>query len=68
MQAINIRLYRHDREADWSVEIDGKLHQHVSEETVDGLVEYAVIAAEQRLLEHEGLDRHQQKTSLRFLA
>jgi hypothetical protein len=35
MQTINIKLWRHADEKDWSAEIDGKLHRHISSKTVD---------------------------------
>jgi hypothetical protein len=50
MQEIEIKLWRHDEEEDWSIEVNGKLYQHVSATTVDELVEYALVAAEQALL------------------
>ena len=53
MEAINIALSRNFREKDWSVEIDGKRHEHVSTDTLDDLVDYALIAAQQNLLEAE---------------
>jgi hypothetical protein len=51
MRAINIKLSHHDAENDWSIEIDGRMHEHVSTTTVDELVEYAIVAAQQSLLE-----------------
>jgi hypothetical protein len=53
VEAINITLSRNFTEKDWSVEIDGNLHEHVSTNTLDDLVEYALIAAQQSLLEVE---------------
>jgi hypothetical protein len=53
MEAINIKLSRNCSEQDWSVEIDGSLHDHVSTRTLDDLVEYALVVAQQNLLETE---------------
>ncbi len=53
MREINIKLWRHEQAEDWSVEIDGKFHRHVSATFIDELVEYALVAAEQALLEPE---------------
>jgi hypothetical protein len=33
--AVQIKLFRRDREDDWSVESDGRLHKHVATTTVD---------------------------------
>jgi hypothetical protein len=51
MQEIKIKLLHHGEEQDWSIEVDGRLHAHVSATTIDELVEYALIAAQQALLE-----------------
>jgi hypothetical protein len=50
MQEIRMKLWRHD-EDDWSIEVDGKLHGHVSLAVIDELAEYALVAA-QHVLEH----------------
>jgi hypothetical protein len=55
MEAINISLSRNYSEQDWSVEIDGSLHDHISTGTLDDLVEYALLVAQQSLLESETL-------------
>ncbi len=47
MQQINITLWCHEKENDWSVELAGRLHGHVSANAVDELVEYAVVAAQE---------------------
>jgi 3-oxoacyl-(acyl-carrier-protein) synthase len=58
MQEIHIILWRHEEEDNWSVQIDGKFHKHISAKTIDELTEYAVVAAEQALLELEApIDR-----------
>jgi hypothetical protein len=53
VEAINITLSRNFAEKDWSVEIDGILYDHISTKTLDDLVEYALIATQQSLLEPE---------------
>ena len=53
MEAITISLSRNHSEQDWSVEIDGSLHDHISTRTLDDLVEYALLVAQQSLLESE---------------
>jgi 3-oxoacyl-(acyl-carrier-protein) synthase len=53
MREINITLWRHEQAEEWSVGIDGKFHQPVSATFIDKLVEYALVAAEDALLEAE---------------
>jgi hypothetical protein len=53
MQEIKIKLWRHTEEKDWSAEVYGKLHKHIATKTVDELVEYVLVAAQQALLEPE---------------
>jgi len=50
MQEINFTLSRNAGSDDWSIEILGKLHSNVSMETVDALVEYALVATQQTLM------------------
>jgi hypothetical protein len=52
-QAINIKLCRHDREENWSVDVAGNVHQLVSTDPVHGLGEYGVVAAQRAILECE---------------
>jgi 3-oxoacyl-(acyl-carrier-protein) synthase len=53
MQEMNIKLWRHTEEQDWSAEVLGRLHEHISIQTVDELVEYVLVATQQALLEAE---------------
>jgi len=53
MEAMTIRLSRNQSEQDWSVEIDGRLHEHISTRDLDDLVEYALVVAQQSLLESD---------------
>jgi hypothetical protein len=48
---IKIKLWHHNEENDWSAEVCGRLHKHISTKTVDDLVEYVLVAAQQALLE-----------------
>jgi hypothetical protein len=57
MKTILIVLYRNSTQRDWSVQIDGIHFDHVSTETLDDLVEYASLAAQQQLLEQKSLLR-----------
>jgi hypothetical protein len=53
MKSINIVLYRNRGRQDWSIEIDGTRHNHVSTSTLDALIEYASVVAQQDLLASE---------------
>jgi hypothetical protein len=53
MQEIHIKLWRHIEAQDWSAEVDGRLHEHVSTTTVNEFVEYVLVAAQQALLKPE---------------
>jgi hypothetical protein len=65
MEEVNISLSRNHSEQDWRVEIDGRLHDHVSTETLDDLAEHALAAAQQRLLASEkSTDRSERDSAL----
>jgi hypothetical protein len=49
MQRIKIDLWHNDEALDWSIEIDGLRHEHVSREILETLVECALIIAENSL-------------------
>ena len=49
MQQIKIDLWHNDEMLDWSIEINGLRHEHVSSEIVETLVECALIVAEKSL-------------------
>lgn len=51
LQEIKIKLWRNDEPQDWSVEINGLRHDHVSSEILEDLVEAALIVAETWLME-----------------
>jgi hypothetical protein len=51
MQEIKIRFWRNAKAQDWSVEINGLRHEHVSSEILEDLVETALIAGEEQLME-----------------
>jgi hypothetical protein len=46
MEEIKIGLWRGERCQDWHVEINGHRHRHVTSQNMEGLVEAAVITAE----------------------
>jgi hypothetical protein len=53
MEPITIWLSRNNSEQDWTVEIDGSLYKHISTKTLDDLIEYTLVVAQQALLETE---------------
>jgi hypothetical protein len=55
MQEIHITFWTHERGESWSVEINGKFYSHIPTTTVDELVEYAVVAAEEAILNPDSL-------------
>lgn len=50
MHEILIKVWRNDEAEDWSVEINGQLHEHISSESLTGLVECALIVAAKALV------------------
>ncbi len=46
---IRVRVWHNDESLDWSVEINGQIHEHVTSEMMEALVECAVIVAETSL-------------------
>ena len=50
MQEINIRIWLNETQ-DWSIEINGLRHEHVSTHVMEDLVEAAMIVAENSLSE-----------------
>jgi hypothetical protein len=51
MSEIHIKLKRNDESKDWSMEINGRLHEHVSDEGLTDLVEGALIVAAKSLIQ-----------------
>jgi hypothetical protein len=45
MQEIRLKLWLND-EADWSIEINGHRHEHVTSEIMEGLVEATLVSAQ----------------------
>jgi hypothetical protein len=56
MQQIKITLWHHHEMRDWSVEIDGRRHEHVTSELVEALVECQLIVAERSLTDQQCRD------------
>jgi hypothetical protein len=54
MREINIKLERNDELKDWSMEINGRLHEHVSDEGLTDIVEGALIVAAKSLIQSSG--------------
>jgi hypothetical protein len=54
MREINIKLKGNDELKDWSMEINGRLHEHVSDEGLTDLVEGALIVAARSLIQSSG--------------
>jgi hypothetical protein len=54
MREINIKLQRNDELKDWSMEINGRLHEHVWDEGLTDLVEGALIVAAKSLIQSSG--------------
>lgn len=51
MQEINLRLWRNHGQQNWSAETNGKRYESVAIELIEELMERALIAAEQSLIE-----------------
>jgi hypothetical protein len=51
MREINIKLWHNDEFRDWSMEIDGRFHEHVPDEGLTELVEGALIVAAKSLIQ-----------------
>jgi hypothetical protein len=54
VREIHIKLQRNDELKDWSMEINGRLHEHVSDEGLTDLVEGALIVAAKSLIQSSG--------------
>jgi hypothetical protein len=54
MGEIHIRLRRNDELMDWSVEINGRFHEHVLDDGLTDLVEGALIVAAKSLIQAPG--------------
>jgi hypothetical protein len=51
MREINIKLWRNEELHDWSIEINGRFHEHISSEGLTDLVEGALIVAAKSLIQ-----------------
>jgi hypothetical protein len=54
MEEVHILLYRNHSHKDWSLNIGGIIHAHISTATVDDLIDYASLLAQHNLLALEG--------------
>jgi hypothetical protein len=51
MREINMKLWRNDEFRGWSIEINGRFHEHVPDEGLTELVEAALIVAAKSLIQ-----------------
>jgi hypothetical protein len=51
MREINMKLWRNDEFRDWSIEINGRLHEHVPDGGLTELVEASLIVAAKSLIQ-----------------
>jgi hypothetical protein len=51
MREINLKLWFNDEHRDWSIEIDGRIHDHIAGEGLTELVEGALIVAAKSLIQ-----------------
>jgi hypothetical protein len=51
MRTVNIQVWSNNQAQDWSVEINGTRHEHISSQIVEDLVECAIIVAERQQTE-----------------
>ena len=54
MQQIQITLWLNNETRDWSVDIDGQHHEHVTSDFLEALVECELIVAESSLINQLG--------------
>jgi hypothetical protein len=64
MQQIKITLWLNNETRDWSVEIDGQYHPHVTSDVVEALVECELIVAETSLINQLGRHANSSPVSL----
>jgi hypothetical protein len=50
MREINMKLWRNDEFRDWSIEINGRIYEHLLDEGLAELVEGALIVAAKSLI------------------
>jgi len=51
MREINMKLWRNDEFRDWSIEINGRFHEHVPDGGLTELVEASLIVAAKSLIQ-----------------
>jgi hypothetical protein len=51
MREINMKLWRNDEFRDWSIEINGRFHEHIPDDGLTELVEGALIVAAKSLIQ-----------------
>lgn len=50
MKELNLQIWRNEEPGDWSIAINGVRHEHVTTQTLEDLVEHAVIVTEKSLV------------------
>jgi hypothetical protein len=50
MKELNLQIWRNEEPGDWSIAINGLRHEHVTTQTLEDLVEHAVIVTEKSLV------------------
>jgi hypothetical protein len=50
MKELNLQIWRNEEPGDWSIAINGVHHEHVTTQTLEDLVEHAVIVTEKSLV------------------
>jgi hypothetical protein len=50
MKELNLQIWRNEEPEDWSIAINGVRHEHVTTQTLEDLVEHAVIVTEKSLV------------------
>jgi hypothetical protein len=50
MKELNLQIWRNEEPGDWSIAINGVCHEHVTTQTLEDLVEHAVIVTEKSLV------------------
>jgi hypothetical protein len=58
MREINLKLWFNDEYRDWSIEIDGRIHDHIAGEGLTELVEGALIVAAKSLIQGRSTLEH----------
>jgi hypothetical protein len=50
MKELNLQIWRNEEPGDWSIAINGVRHEHITSQTLEDLVEHAVIVTEKSVI------------------